>query len=216
MIKGVDQVELFIMENDSASDSNERIRAAVREYVNKHHPEFAEADDESLFSVSRTERGKPYFPNCSKLFLSVSHSDSYWVCALAEFPIGVDIQSHSRLKYENKEKCLQRLKSIGRRFFHPNEARYLEEDQTENRFYFLWTARESYVKWTGKGIDDDFSQLCVLSDHPDFIPDHIDENPFFWSALEASFVAMQFQENYTLCVCSDRRTSLQLSFLYSK
>ena len=216
MSEGIDRVDLFIMENDGEKDSDKKIRAAAREYINKIHPELSEINEESLFSVSRTERGKPYFANCPELFFSVSHSEAYWVCALAEFPVGVDIQSYSRLKHESEEAYLQRLKSIGRRFFHPKEARYLEEISTESRFYFLWTARESYVKWTGKGIDDDFSQFCILSDHPSFIPASVDEKPFFWSALGANFVAMQFQSSYTLCVCSDRKASLQLSFLPSK
>ena len=187
MRDGIDQVELFVMENDGEKDSDKKIRAAVREYVNKRHPELAGINEESLFSISRTERGKPYFANCPELFFSVSHSEAYWVCAFAELPIGVDIQFHSRLKHESEEKFLQRLKSIGRRFFHPSEATYLEEAQTKDRFFFLWTARESYVKWTGKGIDDDFSQLCVLSDHPTSIPAFIDEKPFFWSALGVNF-----------------------------
>lgn len=51
--------------------------------------------------------------------------------------------------------------SVAKRFFHPEEYRYLQETGFSD-FFSLWTAKESYVKFTGEGITDGFSAFSVV------------------------------------------------------
>lgn len=89
--------------------------------------------------VARTAEGKPYFPQ-SGLHCSVTHSGGIWLCAISALPVGVDLQRH--------QECDRNR--IAKRFFHPDEARWLET--REDAFFDVWCAKESYVKYTGEGM----------------------------------------------------------------
>ena len=89
--------------------------------------------------VARTAEGKPYFPR-SGLHCSVTHSGGIWLCAISALPVGVDLQRH--------QECDRNR--IAKRFFHPDEARWLET--REDAFFDVWCAKEGYVKYTGEGM----------------------------------------------------------------
>ena len=108
-----------------------------------------------LWRIARTERGKPYFPNLPELHFSISHSGAYWVCAFSAYPIGVDIQKHVKKKGESQAEAADRFGKMAKRFFHPREARWVNEDPGK-RFFQIWAAKESYVKYAGTGIGADF------------------------------------------------------------
>lgn len=103
--------------------------------------------------VKKTALGKPYFPDMPALRLSVSHSDGLWALALSQSEIGVDLQAVRPCQRE----------AVARRFFHPEEARYIASGP-EDRFFAVWTAKESYVKYTGEGITDGFREFSVVQD----------------------------------------------------
>lgn len=129
--------------------------------------------------IERTEKGKPYFSGRPDVFFSVSHSGDYWACAVAEQPLGLDLQKHKG----------GRLEDIARRFFHPQEADWLEANGIEY-FYDVWASKESYVKWTGQGIDrhfDDFSVIC--------------EGSLAETGEGCYFYRCRWQEAYSLCLC---------------
>ncbi len=110
------------------------------------------------------ENSKPYIDSVP---FSVSHSDEVAVVAMcvADFCVaendvlvsfdncsnlGVDIESLSK----DKEKC----RKIATRKFFDSENAYLEEfvDDKEyvKNFAVLWTQKESYSKFTGRGLCD--------------------------------------------------------------
>ena len=62
--------------------------------------------------------GKPYLESRA-VELSISHSGELWGCALSKEPVGLDIQL-----IREKGVC-----SVAKRFFHPEEYRYLQETQ---------------------------------------------------------------------------------------
>lgn len=130
--------------------------------------------------------GKPYFSGGGPSF-SISHSGDYWVCALYDGPVGVDVQHHQR--------CAAR--SIARRHFHPDEYAWLEAVGF-SRFYDLWAARESYVKFTGSGIDDDFGKICIT-----------EKAPGLFRTGDAWIYLVNFLENYSLSVCCGKAARLE-------
>lgn len=130
--------------------------------------------------------GKPYFSGGGPGF-SISHSGGYWVCALYDGPVGVDVQHHQR--------CAAR--SIARRHFHPDEYAWLEAVGF-SRFYDLWAARESYVKFTGSGIDDDFGKICIT-----------EKAPGLFRSGDAWIYSVKFLESYSLCVCCGETARLE-------
>ena len=86
-----------------------------------------------LLDFKTTESGKPYIEN-DPIFISLSHSGDYAVCAVSDSPIGVDIEQEREFSQKIKERF---AKSV------------LE-----------WTKKEAKGKLTGGGFfdntEDDF------------------------------------------------------------
>lgn len=100
------------------------------------------------------ERGKPFFADATDIFVSISHSSEFCVVALADGQIGVDIEAI----VGDEDKLLR----LAKRYFTDDEYEYMQKD-VQNRFFSLWCAKESYVKYTGKGLAVGLSTFSVLS-----------------------------------------------------
>ena len=90
--------------------------------------------------ILRTPNGKPYV-EISDTYLSVSHSGEYFLCIIAERPVGIDVQER---KNSNSDK-------IAERYFTEREKSFIR-DNGENGFFTVWTRKEAYSKLTGEGI----------------------------------------------------------------
>lgn len=109
--------------------------------------------------ILRSPQGKPYFSNSALPFFSLSHTgdiqnETVTVCAVGPTQCGVDIQEH---RFRGKAQDDHALLRLADRFFHPEEADFLREQQrsTPNltpHFFDLWAAKESFVKYTGEGL----------------------------------------------------------------
>lgn len=92
-------------------------------------------------------RGKPYVANDENFHFSVSHTGMFVAVGYAKEEIGIDIEQVNR--------PLDR-KSIAASVFTQEEQRYIfsapEEQVRLLRFAKLWTAKESYLKYLGRGF----------------------------------------------------------------
>ncbi|MCI8551212.1 MAG: 4'-phosphopantetheinyl transferase superfamily protein [Lachnospiraceae bacterium] len=186
--------------------------------------------ERDIWRIARTERGKPYFPEQPELFFSISHSGSFWVCAFAGAPVGVDVQKHVKKAWESEKEAADRFERMADRFFHPREACWVKEEVYE-RFFRIWTAKESYVKYTGDGIGADFGKISLAPAASIFGAEgqegvrasedgeeiaHLNRKSFRWKAEDTWFYSKEFLEEeagsalhgcvpvsakYTLCVC---------------
>jgi 4'-phosphopantetheinyl transferase len=138
--------------------------------------------------VNRTSKGKPYFADIPQVHLSISHSGTYWLCAFSLNPLGIDIQLHRACEES----------AIAQRFFHPCEADYLK-DKDQAAFFKVWTAKESFVKYTGDGIDDAFRHFCVVGG------DEVDG-----AACGVDFTFIDIDPQYTACVCRPKIGNIHL------
>ena len=119
--------------------------------------------------ILRGARGKPYFAGNGNVHFSVSHSGDFVAVALAPMPVGIDLQQH-----KSHGDAIARHRKLASRYFHPKEQTYLEDDLWEG-FFRIWTAKESFVKRTGRGIDHNHAEICILPDGDAWQ----DENGFF-------------------------------------
>lgn len=153
--------------------------------------------------IGRTDRGKPYFLHEPKLHLSISHSGNYWGCAIANQTVGFDLQQKEQPRQESPEEMLRRHQKMANRFFHPQESEFVAKDCGYN-FLTVWTAREAYVKHTGQGIDQFFSEHCVVpKDELDRLRISGDTDRVQWFAMGKYFQKMYFDREYVMCVCTD-------------
>jgi len=128
------------------------------------------------FTLARTPQGKPYFAALSGVEFSVSHSGSFWVCAFGKEKVGLDLQQHTD--------C--RMKDIALRHFHPQEVKWLRENGfSPENFFYLWSAKESYLKYTGLGLSAGLKSFSVFS-------------------LAESIQKIDFADGFTMCLCSEK------------
>ncbi|MBQ8509131.1 MAG: 4'-phosphopantetheinyl transferase superfamily protein [Clostridia bacterium] len=132
---------------------------------------------EPLFA--RTDRGKPYVTGMDGIFFSIAHSHGLCLAVVSDREIGADI--------EQNRPGGDRLNRLAARFFTPDEAAYVRED-IEPRFYEIWTAKESFIKYTGEGLARPLPSFSVLES-------------------ELQFTHFRTGE-HTICVCSDEKAVL--------
>ena len=130
--------------------------------------------DGDVPEILRQKRGKPYFAGNGNVHFSVSHSGALVAVAFGESPLGIDLQQHKCRGYESREDAITRHRKLASRYFHPKEQAYLEADPWEG-FFRIWTAKESFVKRSGSGIDHAFGEICILPDGETWQ----DQNGFF-------------------------------------
>ena len=105
------------------------------------------------------EMGKPTV-DAVGVYVSVSHSGPYAVCAIADVPVGVDVE----VVRSADEKFMRRVCSEA-------EMAYIRvgDDGDCARFWETWTAKEALFKLTGKGPLLALSRLAlprgVVLDH---------------------------------------------------
>lgn len=95
--------------------------------------------------------GKPLLAEAEHLQFSLSHSGNWVVCAVADHPVGVDLEY---------PRCSA---AIARRYFHPLEAIHGDNPDSLCR---IWTAKEAFVKALGVGLTLPLDSFLVCL-HPD-------------------------------------------------
>ncbi len=101
--------------------------------------------------------GKPFFKNLPEVFFNASHSGNCAVCSFSDEEIGCDVEKSDRANTE-----------IAKRFFVRTECDYIFSAKTEKemseRFFRLWTLKESYLKLSGKGLQGGLDSFEIIFD----------------------------------------------------
>ena len=212
MVRNDRSAVLYVFDAGDGLRTDAKLGIAARKYLaSRGRPQ-----PEGELTVARTERGKPYFRDLPGLYGSASHSGDYFVCAIGDLPVGADIQLCRGTRKETPEETEIRLKRIAERYFSARETAFLQTD-TADRFFQLWTARESYVKLTGQGIDGTFAAHCVLPEGRNGIPPIPEAGQTAcWQALSAVFRQRKLVKDYTVCVCAWEEFSLETLWLTNK
>lgn len=110
----------------------------LRELIKK---ELACKDED--ITLTREASGKPVAKvKGEALCVSITHSGDYVACAMSEKPVGIDLE----VKREVKPQFLQRV-------LNQQELEFVKTENDEVfAFLKIWTAKEAFVKLTGKGL----------------------------------------------------------------
>lgn len=130
-------------------------------------------------ALRRTPEGKPYFDRPHAPLFSLSHSGGLWGCAFSTDRIGFDVERARARDW----------RAVAKRFFHPAE-RDMAMEGGEEVFFRLWTAKESYVKYLGTGIDETFSTFCLAHN-----------GGISGESLGVCFARPPVPEGFFACVC---------------
>ena len=112
------------------------------------------------FTVQTNDFGKPSIKDHEDFHYNLSHSGRYVVIAWGETEVGVDVQQH----HADTD-----MQMIARRWFTPDEQNYIwqSDRQITERFYEIWTGKESYLKYIGKGLHKDLRLFSIRKLDPE-------------------------------------------------
>ena len=104
-------------------------------------------------AISSNRYGKPYPVNAPGVYFNISHTGDLVVCAVSCGEVGVDVELVNRADM-----------SVAKRFFSSDEYEYVISggEISEIAFCEIWTKKESYVKWEGKGLSTQLNSFSVL------------------------------------------------------
>jgi phosphopantetheinyl transferase len=163
------------------------LRAAASDYLGT---EIAQDRIEEILRTEDGPHGKPRFatpPLRDRVHFSISHSGRYWAVLFHDDEVGLDIEDLSIRSCFTRE----RMEKISERFFSVDEKEYLLNpcspgDGTDRasgygcdiaagkldeagdypddvvRFFRLWTAKESYIKYTGGGMSEGLTSFSIF------------------------------------------------------
>ena len=136
--------------------------------------------ENEIFDIYKNEKGKPFFSNANNPNkFSVTHSGGIWMCIISNDNVGIDLQIKRLCNYEK----------IAKRFFSDDEYAYVKSGEYKN-FFDIWTKKESFVKYTGCGIDENFKRTNVINDKINLS-----------TGEEVLIKSIEFLDNYSLSVC---------------
>lgn len=97
--------------------------------------------------------GKPCLADRPDVHFNLSHSGTMVMAAFADRAVGCDVE---RMGPDGEgQSHIGRLIRVSERFFTPEERRFMDagtgDEERAQRFYRLWTLKESYIKATGEG-----------------------------------------------------------------
>ena len=98
------------------------------------------------------EYGKPFLSGHTDIWFNISHSQKTVVCAVADRPVGVDIQDIRPLNMRVGEKFMTEAEEAAVKSI-------TDPDELNRELCRLWCIKESYGKMTGKGFGEGFKKV---------------------------------------------------------
>ena len=120
------------------------------------------------------EHGKPFIVGHPELYFSLSHCKEAAACVLSRRPVGIDVESVGRYR-----------ESVAR--YAMNDAELHQIQQAANpevEFVRLWTMKESLLKLTGEGINDQMKQVLNAADSYRFTTTEVLEKNYIFTLCE--------------------------------
>ncbi len=195
-----DRIYIYISRMNSEKESHEKLYRAVGCYLQEKDGMIP---DHTAWHLERSPQGKPYFPEAPWLHFSISHSGAFWSCAVSGQPVGLDLQIR---KETGTKKGKNRTERIAARFFHPQEMAAIANGV---EFYDIWAAKESYVKYTGRGLGEGFETFWV-ADGTGMLP-YVNVSPspslILLSGSNAGTIPPEMTaglEGYSFCLCAEK------------
>ena len=104
-------------------------------------------------TIEKNIYGKPYILGEANFNYNISHTHNAMSIAISENEVGIDIEKIGLCDFE-----------IVNRYFSNAESEYIfSNNQEQNkRFYEIWTKKESFIKWDGRGLAVPLDSFNVL------------------------------------------------------
>ncbi|SHI99269.1 4'-phosphopantetheinyl transferase [Clostridium cavendishii DSM 21758] len=106
-------------------------------------------------SFNKNIYGKPYLEKFKNFYFNISHSGNYVAIAINNQEVGIDIEEIKDIEYFD----------IAKNFFTNEEFNYISipnKKKSLERFYEIWTLKESYIKFKGQGLSIPLDSFRII------------------------------------------------------
>ncbi|WP_283681997.1 4'-phosphopantetheinyl transferase family protein [Parablautia sp. Marseille-Q6255] len=143
--------------------------------------------------------GKPYSGKYPQIHFNISHCACACACAVGLQEVGVDI-----------ERLFDYRDGLAKKVSHETEVAVLQhmtEAQRECQLRYLWSLKESFVKWNGRGLGYGVDRISFAQQLP-FMPEDGQSLIFDWKQPDTCTKSrLKFLlwrgAAYTLCACAE-------------
>ncbi|WP_309228341.1 4'-phosphopantetheinyl transferase family protein [Virgibacillus saliphilus] len=107
--------------------------------------------------LSFNDYGKPFLEGVPNFNFNLSHSGSYILCSTSKHPVGIDVEKVNHINLD-----------VAKHFFTKEEIAFINKADTGirvERFYSIWTAKESYIKFLGRGLSVPLTSFGIKIDN---------------------------------------------------
>lgn len=146
-----------------------------------------------IFEVDKY--GKPFLKDREDIYINTSHSGEYVIGAVDNKPIGVDVEMIKKME----------VNGIIEKLFTPREQDYILDNgklitssECIERFYEIWTLKESFVKCIGRGLSIPLNHFSIYfnEEREIEINTKVSENRFL-------FKEINLNKEYKISICSE-------------
>lgn len=156
------------------------IRSIIRNKFNISNKEIV---------FSKGTHGKPFAAGIPSFYFNISHSGRWVVCAVDCVPVGIDI-----------EEILPIDQEVAKYVCSGKEYQWLiskENHEQMAAFYDIWTMKESFVKWTGRGLSSPLSQFSLSRESKARVSNQLNNEVF-----SCTIKPLHLDPQYKMAVCS--------------
>lgn len=176
-------------------------------YQRKLEDEILNYGLKNMFDIDGTRKiiekgkyGKPYLKGMEQYQYNISNTDGMVACALSEVAVGVDVEKKRDFPRNILRKCTS-----------AQETAYIletgDEKQKAERFFRLWTLKESYIKMTGEGMRIPLKEVefCISEKETEM---NVTEDADIRCSKEGKFYQKD-QRDYWLSLCTREAVTVQ-------
>ncbi len=138
-------VSVYMKLTGAGCKGSKEVRELLLEALRLEYPHLQGAWADGLPSMEKNTFGKPFFLDYPEIYFNLSHTKGCVCCALADAPVGVDVELCYRRA--NQEQIVKRFSTEERKLW-----RTASEERRQELFFALWVLKESCVKADGRGL----------------------------------------------------------------